>query len=82
MGTQLSTVALGVVLYVISRDDCAVGFRFLHVATYSPIVHNQWTQLGTGRTPVRASHSRAILIQCLSKPGSIQIVTRLSDAKM
>ena len=36
------------------------------VFTYSPIVHNQWTQLGTGRTPVGASHLRAILIQLFS----------------
>ena len=30
--------------------------------TYSPIVHNQWTQLGTERTLVGAGHLRAILI--------------------
>ena len=35
-------------------------------ATYSPISHNQWTQVGTGQTPVGASHLRAILIQRLS----------------
>ena len=34
--------------------------------TYSPISHNQWTQVGTGQTPVGASHLRAILIQRLS----------------
>ena len=35
-------------------------------STYSPISHNQWTQVGTGQTPVGASHLRAILIQRLS----------------
>ena len=29
-------------------------------STYSPISHNQWTQVGTGQTPVNASHLRAI----------------------
>ena len=42
-----------------TSDDCTEY-------TYSPISHNQWTQVGTGQTPVGASHLRAILIQRLS----------------
>ena len=42
------------------------GFLMPYQHTYSPISHNQWTQVGTGQTPVGASHLRAILIQRLS----------------
>ena len=38
-------------------------------ATYSPIAHNQWTQVGTGQTPVGASHLRAILFNACHKLG-------------
>ena len=41
-------------------------YIFWQSSIHSPISHNQWTQVGTGQTPVGASHLRAILIQRLS----------------
>ena len=63
---------LDVAVKAVPDDYEALGFglsspsKTCSIPTYSPISHNQWTQVGTGQTPVGASHLRAILIQRLS----------------